>query len=457
MSHGVMSSARVSGHPMRVCMVLHDPQAFGGLEEIAATVAIGLREQGIDVSVLSDKWTPPDNQYVRRVREHGVTWVQMPRWLSYPASDWDTKERLLRALMSVCTPVVWGLSVPVWMARRGDWRTANASAHNWLRGVLTRWLVAPDRTEPLTRCLLSYWRWRWRPDVLHVQGYTNSLLFVVEWAHQRHVPVVYQEHQTPTAEFDWWSRFPSVINKADVVVAVSEESARALKSICKVTKPVEVRHPPLPDPYAVGWRESARGGPGTGPLRLTTVARLWVTKGLNYLLESAVDVTRRYPGTEFRVHGGGQLRDELMARAAELGLDGGAIFVGPFTSRDELGRIMAETDIFVMPSTLEGQPVGLVEAMAYGRPIVATRVGGIPEIIQDGVNGLLCAPAQPDELTERICRLIADPALRTQLGRAARASYERSPFQPTAVCTAFADLYRTVLDRQQLGPAAQTT
>ncbi len=121
------------------------------------------------------------------------------------------------------------------------------------------------------------------------------------------------------------------------------------------------------------------------------------------------------------------------------------IFVGAFNQR-QLPEIMAETDIFVMSSVLEGQPLALVEAMAYGCPIVATAVGGIPELIQDGVNGLLCEPQDPSCLAQKIITLIDHPDLRKKLGDAARVSYERGPFQPAAVRDHFLKIYMDVLD-----------
>ena len=66
---------------MKICMILFDPQEFGGLEEYATTLAVGLKQQGQDVSVLSMTWAPPENQYFRRLRKHGVTVVQIPKWL----------------------------------------------------------------------------------------------------------------------------------------------------------------------------------------------------------------------------------------------------------------------------------------------------------------------------------------------------------------------------------------
>ena len=179
---------------------------------------------------------------------------------------------------------------------------------------------------------------------------------------------------------------------------------------------------------------------------MSTVARLFVTKGLRYLLSAIPLVKEIFPNAEFRVYGDGPLRQELAAYARDLGLDGEAIFVGAFTSREELSRIMARTDVFVMSSILEGQPLGVVEAMAYGCPIVTTAVGGIPELIKDGVNGLLCEPADPVCLARKICALLEDPDLRSQLGSAARRAYEQGPYQPAAVCEHFISIYKDVLE-----------
>lgn len=430
---------------MRICMVLYEPLESGGLEEYAATLAIGLQQRGQQVSVLSTTWTPPDNQYMRRLRENKVTVVQLPKWLSRPASHWPTKEGILSASMWLASPLVYLLAVGLLLRRRCSWKQAITSAHGWLRGQLLSLVIGPDRREPLGRILLNWWRLRWHPDLLHIQGYTRTLLFAIEWAHAQNIPVVYEEHQTPDTQFDWWQDFQQTINKATMVVAVSEKSAQALQDVCGVTRPIAVRSPLLADPVVVGWRKNGRVPQSDEPMRITTVARLSVAKGLTYMLETIAMVKATHPATQFRVYGDGELRQELLDYAGQLGLDGEAIFVGSFTSREELDRIMAETDIFVMSSILEGKPLGVVEAMAYGCPIVATAVGGVPELIEDGVNGLLCGPKDPACLAQKIRELIADPELRTKLGQAARQSYQQGPFQPVSVCDHFISIYREAI------------
>jgi glycogen(starch) synthase len=322
------------------------------------------------------------------------------------------------------------------------------SAYGWLHGQLLRRLIGPDQRQVLTRLLLNWWRMRWRPDLIHVQGYTNSLLFVIDWAHANKVPVVYEEHQTPDAQFNWWEKFHNSINKADIVVAVSETSAEALRTVFGVTRPIVVRHNMVADPIANGWKPVADGQARDQALSVTTVARLSQTKGLTYLLQAIARVRMTHPATQFRVHGDGELRAKLLAHAGQLGLEGSDIFVGAF-QHQELPRIMSATNIFVLPSTLEGQPLAVVEAMAYGRPIVATAVGGVPEVIEDGVNGLLCPPRDPECLAHAICALIEDPERRAQLGRAARRSYEQGPFQTATVCKNLASIYAKVLQQQR--------
>lgn len=430
---------------MRICMVLYDPQEFGGLEEYAVTLAIGLQQRGHQVSVVSTTWMPPENQYLRRLCQHEVAIIQPPKWLSLPASHWPTKMRILMVLLWLARPLIYLLAGGLFLLRRCSWRQGLTSAHGWLRGQLLR-LVGPDRQKPLARMLLNWWRWRWRPELLHIQGYTSNLLFVIDWAHTKEIPVVYEEHQTPDARLDWWQDFHKSINKAATVVAVSETSAQALQAVCGVTRPIVVRSPLLPDPIASGWTKNGRLLQSDKPVRVTTVARLVVAKGLTYLLQAIAQVKLTHPAVQFRVYGDGPLRQELLVYARQLGLDGESIFVGPFTSREELSQIMAQTDLFVMSSILEGQPLSVVEAMSYGCPIVTTAVGGIPELINDGVNGLLCKPADPGCLAEKIRLLIEDPALRSRLGLAARQSYEHGSFQPASVCDHFISIYQRALN-----------
>ena len=436
---------------MRICMVGYNFNEFGGLEEFAVGLAVSLKQQGHEVSFLSAAWGPPDNQYIRRLHQGHVDFVQLPKWLWLLASHWPTKEKIRAVALLVMTPFVYMLGGLVLLLKRRSWAQSLTSTRNWIQGQLMTHIIGPDRYKPVTRMLLNWWRFRWHPDLIHIHGYTSNLLFVIDWAHTKGLPVVYEEQQTPDPQFDWWKGFQESINKATIVVAVSEKSAEGLRTVCGVTRPIVVEGPLIPDPTVSGWRKNDNLQQNKEPIIVTSLARLYVTKGLPYLLEAIVKVKGVHPSVQFRVYGDGPLRQELLDYANKLGLDGSQIFVGAFTDRAALSNIMAETDIFAMPSILEGQPLSLVEAMSYGCPIIATTVGGIPELIQDGVNGLLCEPGDPECLAKKICTLIEDFDLRVRLGREARKSYENGPFQATSVCKHFVSIYNDAIRQERFG------
>ena len=433
---------------MRIGMISYDMQDFGGLEEYAVSLAIGLQQLGQAVSYLSAASVPPENQYARRLKAHHIPLIQPPAWISKPASDWPTKERILQVAMWFVSPLTLLLGVLVFVFKRRSLRQSLASSYNWLKGKLMDGFISHDYRKVIGRLLLTWWKLRWQPDILHIQGYTNTLLFVIDWAYAHNLAVLYEEHQTPDPQFNWWKGFEKTINKADRAIAVSEKSAQGLREVCGVTQPIVVRGPLLSDPFTPGWQKDPEQS-NSQTISITTVARLYVTKGLTYLLDTAAIVKETHPCAEFKVYGEGELREELMTKAAHLGLDGEKIFPGAFTSREQLSQIMARTDIFLLTSVLEGQPLVVVEAMAYGCPIVTTNVGGIPEIIQDDLNGLLCPPESPECLADKIRLLIDDPALRQRLSRAARIAYEQSAFQPQAVSSRFIKVYGEVLEERK--------
>jgi glycosyltransferase involved in cell wall biosynthesis len=167
-----------------------------------------------------------------------------------------------------------------------------------------------------------------------------------------------------------------------------------------------------PEPYRRRW--------GTGPdlLVVGIVSKLWDGKGHEVLLRAWRRVLRDTCGHPLLVVvGQGPLEASLRAQAAELGIADSVLFTG-FLS--DIPGVTAALDISVLPSFFEGMGRVVLEAQAAGKPVVASGVGGLPDLIQDGTNGILVSPGDPIELADALIRLIGDRALRESMGRAAR-------------------------------------
>jgi len=159
-----------------------------------------------------------------------------------------------------------------------------------------------------------------------------------------------------------------------------------------------------------------------GVLRVGFIGRLIANKGPQYLVEAAPRILRNFPGVRFQVAGGGPMLHELQNRIRELGIQTAFRFLGTVPSNVEF---LQSCDVVVRPSLTDGMPLTVLEAMACGKPTVASKVGGTPEILQDGDTGYLVQPRDMDQLVSRISRLLADPKLRAKMGRRARDFAER--------------------------------
>jgi glycosyltransferase involved in cell wall biosynthesis len=166
---------------------------------------------------------------------------------------------------------------------------------------------------------------------------------------------------------------------------------------------------------------AALGIPETAPL-IGSIGRLQPVKGHRYLVEAFVPVAARCPDAHLMLVGGGPEEEALSRRVEEAGLGDRVRFVGFQTDAQPY---LAAIDYFVLPSVSEAHSMALLEAVAMGKPVVATAVGGNRETIQAEVNGLLVPPGSPDGLRDALLRLLTEPGLAERLGHGALESSAR--------------------------------
>jgi len=199
-------------------------------------------------------------------------------------------------------------------------------------------------------------------------------------------------------------------------IAVSAETARQLTHDLSL-QPGEVQVIPNGTPMTSGKADRGRRILGSDSEEVTVlgVGRLDQVKGFDVLSQAARLLHRTGVQTRVVVAGEGAERQALEGMNQEGSHGEHLSFLG---MRDDIPDLMAGADIFVMPSRSEGLPMALIEAMAAGLPVVASSVGGIPEVVEHGVHGLLVDPEDPVALAEAISLLSGDPNLRVRMGRA---------------------------------------
>ncbi len=210
---------------------------------------------------------------------------------------------------------------------------------------------------------------------------------------------------------------------ASRTVAVSEEIKEVLinkvglssRKVTLVQNGVNLDHYSDPKSAFTEVKE-VLGVPPTSPV-VGIIGLFHPVKGHSFFLKAAFQIIREVPTTYFVMVGDGPLRQNLEALAQSLGIRGKVIFTG---FRDEIPEILTAIDVCVVPSLSEGLSMALLESMAAGRPIVATRVGGNCEAIRDGKDGILIPPSDHIALAKSVVTLLRNKSLCNQLGQSAR-------------------------------------
>ena len=170
---------------------------------------------------------------------------------------------------------------------------------------------------------------------------------------------------------------------------------------------------------------------------LGAAGRLAPEKGVDILIQSIALLGLKDADIKVRIAGEGRMRAMLGELAQRLGVSSQVEFVGMVA---DMSMFYRELDIFVLPSLAEGMPRSVIEAMASGLPVIATKVGGVPELIEDGVDGVLVDAMDPNALAEQIARLLKDVTMRRQLGLKA-AKRARTAFGIDRVTKSVEELY----------------
>jgi glycosyltransferase involved in cell wall biosynthesis len=281
---------------------------------------------------------------------------------------------------------------------------------------------------------------RERPDIVHVNSAKAAALGrAAAWLTR--VPIrIYTVHGwsytahtgASSALYLWAERLLRPMTTVTICVAESERRAGLEARTCDEATTVVIHNG-----VDLG-RPTARGS-GAERCRLVTVGRLQAPKDTLTLVRALAELPRG--ACEAVIVGGGPDRPAVESEARRLDLESVVHLAG---ERNDVPELLAASDVFVLSSRSEGLPLSILEAMAAGLPVVATNVGGVPELVVEGETGFLVPPGDPQALAGALERLLGDSTLRRRLGAAGRLRAERS-FDLVSTRQAHFDLYSALL------------
>lgn len=290
-----------------------------------------------------------------------------------------------------------------------------------------------------------------KADILHIQGGSGKSWLrkslIIKWGATLGFKVVYHSHGGMMAEYSLRygrGRMARVLRKCSAVVVLSDYWRRFFTSELKLPR-VEIINNVVEAPAGTEihtYTDDMPAGSRPTPLRLLFLGSINEQKGIFDLVETISANASRWRGRlSLAVGGDGPAMEQLRTAIDNLGVADMVTLHG-WVSGEAKNTLLKQSDAIVLPSYIEGMPICILEGMARAMPTIASNVGGIPEIVENGVNGFIFAPGNRQALADAIDAYMENPALIATHGTAALR--RAAPFLPDAVRSSLATLYRTL-------------
>lgn len=372
---------------------------ISGADELLVSYATSLRRKGVDVSVLL-MFSQNIDGYHDRLFRAGIP------------VDGIADEAAVKAMKAgrrIASRLLTAVPSTQRLIRRGGQRVSD--------GVSERYYERCREAIALRN-----------PDLIHVLTPDPASLIFIKAAHDLGIPVLYQEVGIPfhpPGYESYYERFTTALPLCTEVAALSPTLAEMLRVSAIPGKSVSVLPVMTEEFFAKrsnGFGQSVVFG---------FAARAETLKGVTELMEAFKLARRRDQGIRLHAASTGSKLGEMLQRAAEYGARQDFKHFGVYDGPEGRGDFFSNIDVLILPSHTEGTPMSIVEAMAQGIPVIATAVGGIPDMLGPDA-GLLVPVGDVGALAAAMIQLASDPKIRSSMGRASRARYE-AVYSPSAV------------------------
>jgi len=354
------------------------------------------------------------------------------------------EELTIGGLEKILTTIVLNLdkkkyNISVWCLREGGFFADKLVKE----GIDVKILHISTSRNPLSIYKLYRFLKSHKFDIIHTHAYSAGTIGRMS-AFLAGVPVIISHNHSV---YDYYGKFYNLVEWflsliTDRVICISEVvNGFANKTQRINSKKLITIHNGIDDVCDLTEKSSSDlkkelGIPINHPV-ICTISHMEEHKGLKYLLEAASLLLQSKNDVSFLLVGEGVLKKELKILCADLKIEKNVIFAG---EQSDISEILSLSDIFVLPSLREGLPLTILEAMACGKPVIATNVGGIPEIVKDGENGILVYPKDPETLYMAMNELLGDREKREKMGRIGKRVCDES-FRTKTMVEKVEDLY----------------
>jgi glycosyltransferase involved in cell wall biosynthesis len=386
---------------------------ISGSDETLVTYASQLQKAGHDVSVLLMYLHAEEDQYYQRLLEAGVPVSWIASNLAHTSMGAGRK-----------------LAYKIFDTFPGSRQFIRRRTLRLVTGIATRYYGQ-------CRTFME----KHEADLIHVMTPDPSAMVMIKAAHDAGIPVIYQELGIPyhPPDFEvYYEQFTSVLPLCSEVVALSPKLIEHCREKLPAPGPLSIL-PIMSDEFVNGRKPHQ---PAPDRITFGFAARMEELKGPMVLMEAFAVAHRQCEDICLNIAGDGSQRQKIAARAKALDVASRYRYHGVYTHPEECRAFMESLDVFVMPSFTEGTPNSIVEAMACGKPIIASEVGGIPDMLGD-VSGILVPPGDMKALAEAMLCLAQNPELRRTMGAAAKERYQQL-FSPKVVVPLMVETYRRV-------------
>lgn len=389
-----------------------------GVGDQIASLAVELQKRSFRPIIIIRNPVSEKNPYVKFMRAHRVSvWTVSQACLSWARRICRLVQIALWPVI-LCRAVIRGQTTVA--SQRSAWGLLRRFGYSGLDVLLVQRLVA---AKIVFRTRIAHFR---KPDSWPA----------LAWVKLLGMTTIYTEDVVPRADtIHYYESLSENQARIDCITAVSQASANALQPYFGDTRLIHV----IPNMVGNNPHFVILPPAADNALRVAVLARLSPQKDLGTFLRACAIAHQEDPGIEFTVFGDGPEYRHLLALRTQLNLNSTVLFAGAF-AKAELSEIMTRIDAVVLSSVYEGMPVSLLEAMAFGKPVVATAVDGVPEVVKDGVTGILVPVRDPEALAAAILALDRDKELYSRMAHAARERY-LACFTPDQVVPQYVALY----------------